>query len=65
MLLASMTISAQDQRSVEEAKGLVIRAINSATKRDIASGGSGIDIAVIDSKGFRMVPDEEVKKFIK
>jgi proteasome beta subunit len=51
--------------TVEEAKKLVTRAIYSATKRDIASGGSGIDIAVIDSRGFRMVPDEEVKKFIK
>jgi proteasome beta subunit len=47
---------------VEEAKKLVIRAIRSATKRDIASGGSGIDIIVIDSGGYHKVPEDEVKK---
>lgn len=51
--------------SVEEAKKLVIRAIRAATKRDIASGGSGIDITVIDSRGFKRVPDEDVKKYMK
>lgn len=50
---------------VEEAKKLVVRAIYAATKRDIASGGSGIDITVIDSRGFRRVPDEDVKKYTK
>jgi proteasome beta subunit len=48
--------------TVEEAKKIVIRAIRSATKRDIASGGKGIDIIIIDSKGYHKVPEEEVKK---
>jgi proteasome beta subunit len=50
---------------VEEAKKLVTRAVRSATKRDIASGGSGIDVVVIDSKGFHHVPEDEVKKLAK
>lgn len=49
--------------TVEEAKRIVARSIFSATKRDIASGGSGIDLTVIDSRGVHEIPDEEVKKF--
>ena len=49
----------------EDAKKLVARAIDSARKRDIASGGSGIDIVVIDSKGIHSISDEEVKKLLK
>ncbi len=51
--------------SVESAKEMVVRAIHAATKRDIASGGSGIDVAVIDSRGFHKAPEDEVKKFMK
>ncbi|MEE9405937.1 MAG: archaeal proteasome endopeptidase complex subunit beta [Candidatus Aenigmarchaeota archaeon] len=51
--------------SVEEAKKVVARAIKAATERDIASGGKGIDIVVIDSRGFRKIPAEEVKKLLK
>ncbi len=48
---------------VEEGKNLVFRAIKAATKRDIASGGSGIDVVVVDSRGFHRVSEEEAKKF--
>jgi proteasome beta subunit len=48
--------------SVDDAKAMVIRAIRSATRRDIASGGSGIDIVIIDSRGYHKVPEEEIKK---
>ncbi|MFH1445061.1 MAG: archaeal proteasome endopeptidase complex subunit beta [Nanoarchaeota archaeon] len=51
--------------TVEETKRMVANAIYSATKRDIASGGSGIDLVVIDSKGYHKIPNEEVKNFIK
>jgi proteasome beta subunit len=47
---------------VDDAKKLVVRAIKAAVQRDIASGGSGINVAVVDSRGFRMVSQEEVKK---
>ena len=50
--------------SVENTKKMVANAIYSATKRDIASGGSGIDLVVIDSRGYHKVPDEEVNKMI-
>jgi len=46
----------------EDAKKLVVRAIKAAVQRDIASGGSGINLAIINSKGFHKVSDEEVKK---
>jgi proteasome beta subunit len=57
--------SYKKKMSAEEAKKLVVRAIYAATKRDIASGGSGIDVTVIDSRGFKRVPDEDVKKYMK
>lgn len=50
---------------MESAKKLAVRAIKAAIERDIASGGAGIDLAVIDNKGFRMFPDEEVKSLTK
>jgi proteasome beta subunit len=50
---------------VEEAKRLVARAITAAVKRDIASGGSGIDITVIDSKGYHELSDEDVQRLLK
>lgn len=50
--------------SVDDAKRLVARAISAATKRDINSGGYGIDLVVIDSRGFHKVSEEEVKKFL-
>ncbi|MEM3126993.1 MAG: proteasome subunit beta [Candidatus Woesearchaeota archaeon] len=40
--------------SVDDGMKLAIKAINAAMQRDNASGG-GIDIAVIDAKGFRKV----------
>lgn len=48
--------------TVEEGKKLVYKAITSATKRDTASGGSGIDLVVVDKKGYREVPEKEVEK---
>ena len=50
--------------SVEEAKKLAARAVRAATKRDVASGGRGIDVVVIDKNGFNRVPEEEVKKIL-
>lgn len=50
--------------SVSDAKRLAARAISAATKRDIASGGSGIDVVIIDAQGYHTVPDEEIQKVI-
>ncbi len=49
--------------AVEDATKLAVRSVRAATKRDIASGGSGIDAVVISKAGFKRVSDEEVKKF--
>lgn len=47
---------------LQAAKKVAARAVRAATRRDIASGGSGIDMVVLDSRGFHKVPEEEVKK---
>jgi proteasome beta subunit len=47
---------------LEKAKRLAVRAVRAATKRDIASGGSGIDAVVISHSGFKRLSDDEVKK---
>ncbi|MFH1978143.1 MAG: archaeal proteasome endopeptidase complex subunit beta [Candidatus Aenigmatarchaeota archaeon] len=51
--------------TVEATKEMITKAIYSATQRDIASGGSGIDLVVIDSNGLKKVPNEEVQAFLK
>jgi proteasome beta subunit len=51
--------------TVEQAKTVVAKAIKSAMERDIASGGKGIDLAVIDSRGFKAIRHEDVSKMIK
>lgn len=43
--------------TIEDGKQLVMRAVNAARRRDIASGGS-IQIAVIDSKGVKISKEE-------
>jgi proteasome beta subunit len=47
---------------LDSAKKLAVRAVKAAIERDIASGGTGIDLVVIDQKGFHEVSEEEVKK---
>jgi len=51
--------------AIEDVKKLAARAVKAATERDIASGGSGIDVAVITKGGFKMVSDDEVKNLLK
>lgn len=50
---------------LEGTKKLAVRAVKAATERDIASGGSGIDLAVVTPKGFKMATEEEVKSLMK
>jgi len=49
--------------SVKEAIPLVVRAVNSAMKRDSASGDS-FDVAVISGEGYRELSDEEKKRIL-
>jgi proteasome beta subunit len=54
----------KDGLSLDECKKLAARAVRAAVERDIASGGRGIDIAVIDKNGFRLLKEVEVEKIL-
>lgn len=62
MALGVLEDSFKPKMSADEAKKLVARAVKAATKRDIASGGDGISIVVIDSRGYHELSDPEVEK---
>jgi len=49
--------------SVKEFLPVIVKAVNSAMKRDAASGDS-FNVAVIDDKGYRELPDEMKKKLL-
>jgi proteasome beta subunit len=65
MAFGVLEVLYKDGISVEEAKQIAVKAVKAAVERDIASGGKGIDVAVIDKNGFRMVNEEEVQKMLK
>jgi len=48
--------------TTQEGIEMAAKAIKAAVERDIASGGKGIDIVVIDSKGFREVETVNLQK---
>ncbi|MBU0530518.1 MAG: proteasome subunit beta [Nanoarchaeota archaeon] len=50
--------------TVESGKKLAARAVHAATKRDIASGGSGIDVVVVDASGMKRLTDSQVAKLL-
>jgi proteasome beta subunit len=54
MALGVLEDSFKDGMSLEEGSKLAIRAIKAAIERDIASGGRGIDIAVITKDGIKI-----------
>ena len=47
------------------AKRIAVRSVKAATERDIASGGSGIDLVIIDSRGYHEASDSEVAELLK
>jgi proteasome beta subunit len=47
--------------TTSQASDLVIRAITAAMARDSASG-DGIEIAIINNKGFNLLPEKEIKE---
>jgi proteasome beta subunit len=49
--------------SVAELLPIIVKAVNSAMKRDAASGDS-FNVAVIDDKGYRELTDEEKEKLL-
>lgn len=53
----------KEDMTVEEALPIVVRAVDSAMKRDAASGDS-FNVAIVDVKGYRELTDEEKKKLL-
>jgi len=65
MAFGVLEVLYKDGLTVEEGKQIAVKAVKAAIERDIASGGKGIDVAVIDKNGFRMLNEEEVQKMLK
>jgi proteasome beta subunit len=53
----------KEDMSVAELLPIIVKAVNSAMKRDAASGDS-FNVAVIDDKGYRELTDEEKGKLL-
>jgi len=53
----------KEDMSADEATKLAIKSINAALQRDSASG-NGIDVAVIDKKGYRKLLTKQLNTFI-
>ena len=51
----------KDNMTTNEGIDIAVRAITAAKNRDAASGGM-IDVAVITKDGFKVVPEEDIKK---
>ncbi len=65
MALGVLEDKFKDGMDLESVKRLAARAIKAAIERDIASGGSGIDMFVISSRGMTEISDDEVKNLAK
>ncbi|MEM5829404.1 MAG: archaeal proteasome endopeptidase complex subunit beta [Candidatus Aenigmatarchaeota archaeon] len=52
--------SYRDNISVEEGKKIALRAIKAAVERDIASGGKGVDVAIITKDGIKIIKYESI-----
>jgi proteasome beta subunit len=49
--------------SVEEALPIVVKAVNAAMKRDVASGNN-YNVTVVDKKGYRELSEEEKSRLL-
>jgi proteasome beta subunit len=54
----------REELTIEEAKQIALRAVKAAIVRNIGTG-DGINIAVMDKDGFRLLTDEQKKAVIK
>jgi len=50
--------------STNEGKEIALKAVKAAIERDIASGGRGIDVAIVDKSGFKLLEKEEVERML-
>jgi proteasome beta subunit len=65
MALGVLEDSFRKGMNVEAAKKLALRAVKAAIERDIASGGSGIDVVVIDGSGIHEITEDQKKELSK
>ncbi len=54
----------KENMSVEDAIALAVKAVKAAVQRDIASGGNGMIVAVIDKSGYRELTAQEMKQYM-
>jgi len=50
--------------AMDEGKKIAAMAVKAAVERDIGSGGKGIDIAIVNKDGFKLLEEAEVKKIV-
>ena len=64
--LALSVLDSNYVQGLSEADALLLaaKAIRAATKRDIYSGGKSISLCVVDSKGVRHLPQQDVRKIL-
>lgn len=53
----------EENLPIEQATRLAIKALKSAVSRDIASGGRGFTVVIIDSNGYRELTENEIKRY--
>ncbi len=56
--------SFKENMAVEDAVALAVKAISAAVQRDIASGGKGFIVAVIDKDGYHELAAQELKQYM-
>lgn len=52
----------QEGKTIKENLPIAIRALKSAVKRDVYSGGKGFNVAIITKKGIEFLTDDKIKK---
>jgi proteasome beta subunit len=65
MAFGVLEILYKDGLSIDEGKRIAAKSIKAAIERDIASGGIGFDIAIIDKDGFRLLEEDEKKDLLR
>ncbi|MBR9682241.1 MAG: archaeal proteasome endopeptidase complex subunit beta [Candidatus Aenigmarchaeota archaeon] len=53
----------KEDMTTDQAIALALKAIKAAVGRDIASGGNGFMVAVMDSNGYRELTNKEIEKY--
>ena len=62
LALSQLDENFKKEMTEEEGITLAVRAVTSATKRDMYSGGKSISVMVVDKKGIRELKESEISK---